>query len=138
MLAKEIMSKKPEFLPPTATLMDAAEKMSSHDYGFIPVGENDRLLGAITDRDLTVRGLAKGKDPQKTQVKDVMSPKIQYCYENDDLKTVAQKMEQQKVRRLVVLNEKKRMTGVISFGDIVTKSHDAKICTEIASAVSEH
>jgi CBS domain-containing protein len=136
--AKEVMTKKPEFLPPTATLKQAAEQMRSHDYGFIPVGENDRLIGAVTDRDLATRGTAQGKDPNKTTLRDIMSKGIQYCFEEDDLNTVAKQMEQGRIRRLVVLNKSKRMTGIISLGDIVTKSKDKKITWELTDAVSEH
>ena len=65
MFAKDIMSKKPEFLPPSATLKQAADQMRTHDYGFIPVGENDRIVGAVTDRDVIIRAIAEGKDPNK-------------------------------------------------------------------------
>ncbi|MCP6755954.1 CBS domain-containing protein, partial [Klebsiella pneumoniae] len=83
MLAKEVMTKKPEYLPPTATLKEAAGLMSKGDFGFIPIGENDRLIGAVTDRDIAIRAVAKGKDPSKTSVKEVMSKGIQYCFEDD-------------------------------------------------------
>lgn len=138
MLAKEIMSKKPEFLPPTATLKQAADQMRTHDYGFIPVGENDRLIGAVTDRDIVIRAIAEGNDPTKTKIKDVMSQGIYYCFESDDLKNVAKKMEELQVRRLVVLNKEKRMTGVISLGDFATKCKDVKLCSELADAVSHN
>lgn len=138
MQAFDIMTKQPEFLSPEATLKEAAANMRSHDYGFIPVGENDRLVGAITDRDLTVRAIAKGLDPNKTKIKDIMSQGIHYCYEEDDLETVAKKMEELKIRRLVVLNKDKRMTGIISLGDIATKAHDTALCSELTDAVSQH
>lgn len=138
MLAKEVMSKKPEFLPPTATLKQAANQMRTHDYGFIPVGENDRLIGTVTDRDITIRAVAEGKDPNKTTLRDVMSKEIHYCLDSDDVEQVAKQMEKLQVRRLVVLNKEKRMTGIISLGDIVIKCKNAKLCREIAEAVSQH
>lgn len=138
MLAKDVMSKKPEFLSPTATLKEAAAKMVANDYGFIPVGENDRLIGAVTDRDIVTRAIANGKDLLKTTLKDVMSKGIQFCWESDDLDVVAQKMEKLQIRRLVVLNEDKRMTGIISLGDIATKAKNPKLCNEICDAVSHH
>lgn len=137
MHAKEIMSKKPEFLPPEATLKQAAESMRSHDYGFIPIGLDDKLIGAVTDRDITIRAISKGKDPNKTTVNEVMSKGIQYCFENDDLNEVVQKMEKLQLRRLVVLNDEKRMTGIISLGDIARKCHDEKLCAELTEKVSE-
>ena len=137
MLAKDIMSKKPEFLPPTATLKQAADQMRTHDYGFIPVGENDRLIGAVTDRDIVIRAVCEGKNPNKTILRDVMSKGIHYCLETDNLEKVAQQMEKLQIRRLVVLNNDKRLVGVISLGDIATKSHNAKLCSEVADAVSQ-
>lgn len=138
MLAKDIMSKKPEFLPPTATIKQAADQMRTHDYGFIPIGENDRLIGAVTDRDIITRAISEGKDPTKTKLNTVMSQGIYYCFENDDLKSVAKKMEDLQIRRLVVLNQNKRMTGIISLGDFATKCKDAKLCSELTDAVSHH
>lgn len=137
MLVREIMCKKAEFLPPTATLQQAARQMRSHDYGFVPVGDNDRLVGAITDRDITIRAVAEGKDP-KTSLSQIMTKGIQYCMENEKIEDAAKKMEQLQVRRLVVLNDDKRMTGIISLGDIATKCHNEKLCSELTNAVSKH
>lgn len=138
MLAKDIMSKKPEFLPPTATLKQASDQMRTHDYGFIPVGENDRLIGTVTDRDITIRAVAEGRDCNKTTLKDVMTKGIQYCYETDTVEKAAQTMEKLQIRRLVVLNKDKRLTGIISLGDIATKCKNPKLCNELADAVSHH
>lgn len=138
MLAKDVMSRKPEFLPPTATIKEAATKMLAHDYGFVPIGENDRLIGAITDRDIVTRALANGKDVTKITLRDVMSKGIQYCLETDDISQVAQKMEKLQIRRLVVLNKDKRMTGIISLGDIAIKAKNPKLCNELIDAVSHH
>lgn len=136
MLAKDVMTKSPEFFPPTATLKELATSMGSHDFGFIPIGENDRLVGTVTDRDITVRAIAKGKDPNKTTARDVMTEKVEYCYETDDLNKVVQHMEEAQIRRIIVLDNKKRMTGIISLGDIATKAKDGKLCSELADAVS--
>ena len=138
MQAKDIMSKRPEFVPPTWTLKQAADQMRTHDYGFLPIGENDRLIGAITDRDLAIRAIAEGRDPNRTMVRDVMSKGIHYCWETDSLETIVQQMEGLQVRRLVVLNKDKRMTGIISLGDIATKSHNPTLCSELTDAVSHN
>lgn len=138
MKAKDVMSKKPEFLPPTATLKEAAEQMRSNDFGFIPIGENDRLIGAVTDRDIAIRAIADGKDPNQTQLRDIMTDGIEYCFEDDDIRTVADHMERMQIRRLVVLNQDKRMVGIISLGDIATKCPDHHLCSELTEAVSEN
>lgn len=137
MLAKEVMTKKPEYLPPAATLKEAAALMLKGDYGFIPIGENDRLIGAVTDRDIAIRAVAKGKDPSKTTVKEVMSKGIQYCFEDDDLNEIAAKMEENQIRRLVVLNKDKRMVGVLALGDIACKGENATLTGELTEGVSE-
>ena len=138
MLAKEIMSKRPEFLPPTATLKQAADQMRTHDYGFLPVGENDRLIGAVTDRDIAIKAVAEGWDPTKTTLTKVMTKGVHYCYETDTIENIATQMEQLQVRRLVVLDKNKRMTGIISLGDIATKCRNAKLCSELTDALSHH
>lgn len=138
MLAKEVMSQHPEFLPPSATLKQAADQMRSHDYGFLPIGENDRLVGALTDRDIAVFAVARGWDPNKKTVSEIMHKGIYYCFESDPLEKVIAQMEQLKVRRLIVLNKQKRMTGIISMGDIANKCKDAKLCKELTQAVSQH
>lgn len=137
MLAKDVMSRKPEFLPPDATLQVAANQMRTHDYGFIPVGKNDRLIGTVTDRDIIIRAISEGKDPNKTTLGDIMSEDMFFCFETDDLNKVVQQMESLQVRRLVVLNENKRLTGIISLGDIARKSHDEKLCGELTEAISQ-
>jgi CBS domain-containing protein len=138
MLAKDVMSRKPEFLPPSATLKQAADQMRTHDYGFIPIGENDRLIGALTDRDIAIKAVAEGWDPNKKTIKEAMHKGIFYCWENDSIEKVIKQMEKLQVRRLVVLNNEKRMTGIISLGDIATKCKNAKLCFELTEAVSHH
>jgi CBS domain-containing protein len=91
--------------------------MAKIDTGVLPVGENDRLVGMITDRDIAVRAIALGKGPD-TSVRDVMSADVKYCFEEDDVGEVAQKMSDIKVRRLPVLNKSKRLVGIISLGDL--------------------
>lgn len=137
MRAKDVMSTKPEFLPPETTLQEAANLMKIHDYGFIPVGENDRLIGTVTDRDIAIRAVAQGKDPRTTTLRDIMSKDVLFSFEDDDLQTVADKMEEAQVRRMIVLNKDKRMVGIISLGDVATKCKDAKLCSELTEAVSQ-
>lgn len=137
MLVKEVMSNNPIFLPPTATIKEAADKMIKLDCGFIPIGEKDRLIGAITDRDIVIRCTGKDKDPKTTQLREIMSENILYCYEDDDVKKAAKSMGEKQIHRLVVLNKDKRMTGVVSLGDIARKCKDTKFCGETFEAISQ-
>jgi len=137
MQAKDIMSTNPEIISPQTTLKQAAEKMRDQDIGFLPVGENDRLIGVITDRDIVIRGMADGIDLLNASARDVMTDKIQYCFETDDLDKIAEMMSKLKIRRLAVLNENKRITGIISLGDVATKSQDNKLTGKITEEVSE-
>lgn len=136
MIAKDIMTQNPFIISPETTLQDAAKTMADKDIGFLPIGENDRLIGTITDRDIVIRGVAEGKDPSKT-VRDVMTNEIKYCMENDDLDKVADMMSSLQIRRLVVLNDNKRIVGIISLGDIATKSQNNQLTGKVTEEVSE-
>jgi len=136
MKAKDLMSTNPEIISPQTTLKQAAEKMRDQDIGFLPVGENDRLVGAITDRDIVVRGIANGIEDVNASVKDVMTDEIRYCFENDELDKVADMMSKLQIRRLVVLNDNKRITGIISLGDVATKSQDSKLTGNVTKEIS--
>jgi len=103
---------------PNDTIQDAARTMKEMDVGLLPVGENDRLVGTITERDIVTRALATGKGTD-CPVKEVMSPGIHYCFETDTIDHAAAKMAEQQIRRLPVLNKQKRLVGIVSLGDIV-------------------
>jgi CBS domain-containing protein len=137
MLVKEIMSTNPTYLTGNTTLKEASSRMSELDFGFIPVQEGDRLIGAVTDRDITVRATAQGKDPTKTTIKDVMTKGIKWCYEDDDLAEAAAYMSEEHVHRLAVMDKNKRFTGVISVSDFATKANDAGLCNDLVEALSE-
>lgn len=136
MQVKEAMSKHPVYLSPTATVKEAVEKMIKLDCGFIPIGENDRLIGAVTDRDVVIRSIGKEKD-SAIPLRDVMSKDIIYCYEDDQIHKAIETMSKNQIHRLAVLNKDKRFTGVVSLGDIVRKSHDPKLCGEALAAISQ-
>ena len=119
------------------TLEEAAHEMLDDDLGFLPIGENEKLIGVITDRDIAIRGVAEGKDPQTTPVRDVMTDKVLYCYEKDDIKTAAKSMKEQQIRRLIVLDKDKKLTGVLTMGDIATKCNDEHLCAEVVGSVCE-
>ena len=127
MKVKEAMSKKPDFVPPTMSLTDASKEMLKYDFGFLPIGENDRLIGTVTDRDITIRAIAKGRDPNKTLVKDVMTDEILYCFEEDELEHAVKNMGEEQVHRLVVLDKDKQMTGILSMGDAARNNEDDNV-----------
>lgn len=102
---------------PTETICDAAKQMASIDAGVLPVGENDRLVGMITDRDIAVRAVAQGLGPD-TPIREVMSEEVLYCFEDDTVDEVARNMGDQQVRRLPVLDRDKRLVGIVSIGDL--------------------
>jgi CBS domain-containing protein len=109
------------------TVQDAARTMKEMDVGLLPVGENDRLVGTITERDIVTRVIAGGLSLD-TPVKEAMSPGIAYCFDTDTVKTAAEKMAELQIRRLPVLNEQKRLVGIVSLGDIAKaeQSHGGK------------
>ncbi|MGH6987565.1 MAG: CBS domain-containing protein [Caulobacteraceae bacterium] len=117
------MSRDVRLASPGETMEAAAKTMSEIDAGVLPVGENDRLVGMLTDRDIAVRGVAQGKGPQ-TPVREVMSSEIRYCYEDDEVKEAAKAMGELKLRRLPVLDRDKRLVGIISLGDIARDEND--------------
>lgn len=137
MKVKDAMHKKAEWVAPDTPLANVAKKMNDLDVGSIPVGENDRLIGMVTDRDITCRAVANGKDCSKLTARDVMTKGIVYCREAEDLDDALRIMEQKKIRRLPVINDKKRMVGMLSIGDV---SHAAsrELSGELMRAVSAH
>lgn len=126
MKVKEAMMKDIKFAPSGMNLKEAAQLMAGLDCGFLPVAnaENDRLLGVVTDRDIVIRGVANGFDPNMTPVEKILTEKVLYCYADDDVEDAARSMRDQHVYRLIVLNnnEGKRLCGIISLGDIVRRN----------------
>lgn len=138
MQVQEIMTSHVECIRPQDTIMHAAELMRDKDIGSLPVcGNDDRLAGMVTDRDITIRGTAACCEPDKTRVSDVMSQEITYCFEDQDVAEVAHIMEEKQIRRLVVLNRDKRLVGIVSLGDLATKSHDTELSGETLEQISE-
>lgn len=138
MLVRDIMTRDVQCVQPETSLDEAARRMRDLDVGPLPVcGEDDRLAGIVTDRDITVRAVAEGKDPRSTKVRDVMTPGILYCFEDQDVVEAAETMEDKQVRRLVVLDHNKRLAGIISLGDLAVKTRDERLAGETIEAVSE-
>jgi len=118
MKVSDVMTQKVEIARPGDTLQAAAQTMARIDSGMLPVGDNDRLVGIITDRDIAIRGAGEGKDPTRTCVRDVMTAEVKYVFEDDEVSEVAENMAQLQVRRLPVVNRDKRLCGIISLADI--------------------
>ena len=114
----QVMTKDVELTDPGTTICEAARRMRDEDVGALPVGENDRLVGMVTDRDIAVRGVAEGKDPGSCTVRDVMSDGVFYCFEDEEAERAAEVMAQHKVRRLPILNREKRLVGVLALADL--------------------
>ena len=119
MKVRECMTRDVKTIAPDRTLQDAARLMAALDVGVLPVGEGDRLVGMITDRDIAVRAVAEGRDPQ-TPVREAMTEEIKYCFEDEDIDHVARNMGDIQVRRLPVLNRSKRLVGIVSLGDLAS------------------
>ena len=137
MQLKEVMTRNVEVIGPDATLEDAASRMDVLDIGPLPVCENDRLVGMITDRDITVRSTAMGEDPKTTHVRDAMSKNVLYCHEDDDVREAARIMESKQIRRLPVLNRDDQLVGIVSLGDLAVWSRDQQLSGEVLERVSE-
>ncbi len=118
MQVRDAMTRDVRVATPGQTIRDVARLMAEIDAGSLPVGENDRLIGMITDRDIAVRAVARGLGPE-TPVREVMSTdQVMYCFEDDDIDDVAKNMGEVKVRRLPVMDRNKRLVGIISLGDV--------------------
>ena len=137
MKVNEIITHDPEVIRPETALIEAAQKMKSLDIGMLPVCDGDRLVGVITDRDITVRGVAQGYDPKTARVQEVMTPEVIYCFDDEDVKEAAKKMEEKQVRRLPVLNREKRLVGIVSLGDLAVRTAKETLAGEVLERVSK-
>jgi CBS domain-containing protein len=138
MKVKDAMHKGVDWVSPDTPITEIAKLMREHDIGSIPIGENDRLIGMVTDRDIVCKGLAQnGFDASGATARDVMTPGVHCCREDDDLAKAVRHMETLKVRRLPVINKSKRMVGILSLGD-VGRSAPGDLLSECVKSVSAH
>jgi len=137
MRVSEVMTKGAECTHPDATVREAAIRMQTLDVGSLPVCENDRLIGMVTDRDMTVRTTAAGADPNDARVRDAMTGQIHFCFEDQDVADAARLMKEKQVRRLPVLNREKQMVGIVSLGDLAVQTQDEQLAGNTLEAVSE-
>jgi CBS domain-containing protein len=134
MQVKEAMHKGVYWVDPTTPISDIARLMKDHNIGCLPVGENDRLVGMVTERDIVCRGLANGLDLNEATARDVMSKGIFYTTESASIDDAAALMEEHRVRRLPVIDDRKRMTGILSLGDM-SHAGEQKLSGEVLNRV---
>ena len=133
---KDLMSRDVKVINPDMTIAEAAKQMRDGDFGMLPVGEDDRMIGTISDRDIAIRAIAEGKDCD-TKVRDVMSEGIAWAYEEDSVEKAAAIMSERQVRRLPVVNRNKRLVGIVALGDFAVESSEIKPAAQALSEISK-
>jgi CBS domain-containing protein len=137
MKVQDIMTRDVERIDPDTPIGKAADKMRDLDIGFLPICDNDRLVGTVTDRDITIRSVAQGRDPRLAPVREIMSQQVFYCYEDDDVEKVGRYMQEKEVRRMLILNRQKRLVGVVSIGDLAKASGEKELAGETLGHIAE-
>lgn len=137
MKIRDMMHKGAEFVAPNAKLQAVAKKMREHDIGALPVCEGGKTVGMVTDRDIAIRALANGKDISGLEARDVMSRNVIFCRDSEDAEDALRIMENNKIRRLPVLNEAEKLVGMVSLGDI-SHALSRELTGEVTKAVSAH
>ena len=135
MKISDCMTREVTTISPDRTIRDVAKMMAEIDAGAVPVGENDRLVGMITDRDIAIRAVARGLGPD-TRIQDVMTGELMYCFEDEDVNHVARNMGDIQVRRLPVMSRDKRLVGIIALGDIACGATSKRLVGEALSGIS--
>lgn len=138
MLVSECMTRQVEVGQPDMTLEEAARKMRDGDFGALPIGENDRLVGMLTDRDIVIRGVAEGRNPQQATVNEILSRNVLYCFDDQSLEEVMQNLGDNQIRRLPVLNRQKRLIGILSLGDLAKSDMDSEHVDQALSRISKN
>ncbi len=133
---KDLMSRDVKVISPDMSIREAAREMRDGDFGMLPVGENDRMIGTISDRDIAIRAVAEGKDTG-TKVRDVMSEGIAWAFEDDSVEEAAKIMSKRQVRRLPVVDRDKRLVGIVALGDFAVESSEIRPAAEALSEISK-
>ncbi len=135
MQVKNEMTTRVETVNPGTSVKDVSRKMRDLNIGAVPVCENNQLVGIVTDRDITIRLTAEAKDPVATKVKEIMTAKVEWCFEDEEVEDIAEKMEREKIRRLPVMDHGKKLVGMLSLGDLALRGSRETAC-EILEKVS--
>lgn len=133
---KDLMSRDVKVIGPDATIREAALQMRNGNFGMLPVAENDRMIGAVSDRDIAIRAVADGKDGS-TKVRDVMSAGVIWAFEDDSVEDAAELMSEYQIRRLPIVDVDKRLVGIVALGDFAVVSSDIKTAGETLSEISK-
>ena len=133
---KDLMSRDVKVIDPDMTIAEAAQRMRDGDFGMLPVGEDDRMIGTISDRDIAIRAIAEGKDAD-TKVREVMTEGIAWAYEDDSVEKAALIMSERQVRRLPVVNRDKRLVGIVALGDFAVESSEIRPAAEALAKISQ-
>jgi len=136
MQLSEVMSRDVKLATPDMSIQEAAGLMRDGNFGVLPVGENDRLVGMVTDRDVTVRCCANGHDPKATKLKDVMTDEVRWAYEDASTEEAAKIMQKHQIRRMPVINKDKRLVGIVALGDFAVQSSAVRPAIETLSSIS--
>ena len=137
MKVEDVMTNGCECIEPGRSVMEAARRMRALDVGSLPVCDEDRLVGMITDRDIVLRVVADGKDPTQRPVRDAMSTGVSYCYTDDPVSDAAGVMQAMQIRRLPVLTRDRRLVGIVSLGDLATEVEDDELVGDTLGRISE-
>lgn len=133
---RDVMSRGVQVISPDATIAEAAQCMRDGDFGLMPVGENDRMVGTISDRDIAVRGLAEGRDGT-AKIRDVMSDGVHWAYDDEPIDRAVQIMSEHQIRRLPIVNRDKRLVGIVALADLAVKEPKIEPAAQALSEISE-
>jgi CBS domain-containing protein len=137
MQVRDVMTKNVEVIRPEDTLRDAAQKMKALDVGAMPVCDGERLVGMLTDRDITIRAAAEGLDPNQTTAQETMTSEVYYCFENQNIEDAALLMMEKQIRRLPIINNEKKLVGIVSLGDVAVDTRDDKLSGSTLEEISK-
>lgn len=137
MKLSDVMHRDPQVIRGDTTLREAAQRMRDADIGALPVCEGDRIEGVLTDRDVVVRSIAQGDDPEKARAADVMTREIAWCFDDDSIDEASRKMSERQVQRLLVLNHDKKLVGIVSIGDLARQRGNAPAVTHTIEEIKK-
>ena len=137
MKVREIMSRNLECIEPDTSIKEAAANMRLLDVGFLPICEGNRVLGILTDRDITIRHVADGQNPYRVTARDIMTPNVFYCFADQDVEEVGRYMQEHQVRRVLIFDRWQNLVGVVSLGDISKAAGEERLAGETLKEIAK-
>jgi CBS domain-containing protein len=137
MQLRDVMTPNVEVVHPDAPIQEAAHVMRTIDVGSLPVYDGNKMHGMVTDRDITIRATAEGRDPRQTKVREVMSPSLVYCFADQPVEEAARLMEERQIRRLPILDRNQQLVGIVALGDLAIELPDERAVGQVLEAISE-